>query len=183
VRARLAHLGVPTIDADVLARDVVAPGTAGLEAVVRRFGPTVIAEDGSLDRKALGAIVFADCRARCDLEAIVHPAVRSAIERWYDSLDPDRYPIAVADIPLLIETGRHTEFDDIVLTVCSPERQLQRLLARGLTEEQSRQRIAAQLPAAAKLPHASFVINTDGTYEQTDAQVDMTWRRLVGNPP
>ena len=173
VRARLDHVGVPTVDADTLARDVVDPGTPGLAAVVERFGPAVVEPDGSLNRRALGMIVFADPEARRELERIVHPAVRVAMDQWFASLDPVRHPVAVADIPLLFETARHTEFDGVILTVCSPATQLQRLLERnGMTETEARQRIAAQLPTEAKVPGATYVINTDGTFAETDAQIE-----------
>src|SRR5688572_30483235 len=103
VRARFEDLGVPTIDADALARDAIAPGTPGLAAVVARFGPVVLDPDGQVNRAALAAIVFADDGARRDLEAIIHPVVRRAIDDWYRTLDPAT-PFAVAEIPLLYET-------------------------------------------------------------------------------
>src|SRR5688500_10365850 len=138
VRARLEAHGVPTIVSDTLARDVVAAGTPGLSAVVSRFGPTVLAADGSLSRRALGSIVFADPQARRDLEAIIHPAVRVAIDQWFASLDPTRAPFAVADIPLLFETGRSGEFDAVILTTTSSSIQLQRLMQRdGLSEQEA----------------------------------------------
>jgi dephospho-CoA kinase len=178
VRAKLEEIGVPTIDADTLAREVVEPGTPGFTAVVEHFGSAVVAADGSLNRRALGAIVFTDPEARRELERIVHPAVRLAMDEWFASLDPLRHPVAVADIPLLFETGRHREFDAAILTVCSPVTQLQRVLARdGITETEARQRIAAQLPSEAKVPHAMYVINTDGTFAATDEQIQAMVRR------
>ena len=183
VRARFEKLGVPTIDADTIARDVVAPGTPGFLAVVERFGPTIVGPDGSVDRRALAAIVFGDAAARADLEAIIHPSVRAAIDDWFASLDPSRHPFAVADIPLLFETGRERDLDAVVVTTCSPATQWQRVLSRdGMTEQEARQRIAAQLPAAHKLARADFVIDTDGPFERTDAQVDdlvSSWRRTT----
>jgi dephospho-CoA kinase len=125
-----------------------------------------------LNRRALGALVFADPMARHELERIVHPAVRAAMDEWFASLDAVRQPVAVADIPLLFETGRHEEFDAVILTICSPATQLQRLIARdGITEIEARQRMAAQLPAEAKRPHATYVIDTEGTPAATDEQV------------
>lgn len=180
VRARLDKLGVPTIDADTLAREAVAPGTPGFNAVVKRFGSAVLAADGSLNRRALGTLVFADPEARRDLEAIVHPAVRAAMDQWFGSLDAVRHPIAVADIPLLFETGRQGEFDGVILTVSSPASQLQRLIARdGMSETEARQRIAAQLPVEQKLPHATFVVDTDGSFEDTDEQVNRLVQKLT----
>jgi len=181
VRARLEALGVPTIDADTLARDVVAPGTPGLVAVVERFGPNVVATDGSLNRRALSTIVFADAESRRDLESIIHPAVRKAMDQWFESLDPRRHSVAVADIPLLFETSRDREFDAVILTIASPSTQLQRLMKRdGLTEAEASLRVSAQLPASDKERRATYVIDTNGSFEDTDRQVGDVYRRLVG---
>src|SRR5688500_9387634 len=106
VRAVFEALGVPTIDADVLARDAVAPGSAAFEAVKARFGPSVLDSRGGLDRRKLGDLVFADAQARKDLEKIIHPGVVEAIERWFTSLDAQAHPFAIADVPLLYEAGR-----------------------------------------------------------------------------
>ena len=180
VRARLEQLGVPTIDADTLARDVVVPGTPGYHAVVQRFGDGVIGPDGHLDRRALGTVVFADPIARRDLEAIVHPAVRAATERWFTSLD-ERHAFAVADIPLLFETGREKEFDAVIVTTCSPAAQVQRVMDRDhLSEVEARRRIDAQLPQEEKVSRATYVIDTDGSIDETNRQVDEVWRALAG---
>jgi dephospho-CoA kinase len=171
VRARLEALGVPAIDADRLARGAIAPGTPGLAAVVARFGDRVLDAGRQVDRAALGAIVFADERARQDLEAIVHPVVRRAIDDWYASLGPDT-PFAVAEIPLLYETGRDREFAAVLVVACEPARQIERLMARGgLDATAARQRLAAQLPIEEKVRRASYVVNTDGSFADTDAQV------------
>jgi dephospho-CoA kinase len=171
VRRRFAHHGVPTIDADTLAHAALAPGTPGAARIVERFGMAVRAPDGSIDRKALGGIVFGNENARRDLEAIVHPAVYEAIEAWFAALPPVGY--AVADIPLLYETARESDFDTVVVTACEPDEQVRRLTARdGLSVEEARQRIQAQLPLAEKARRADHVIRTDGTPAETDAQVD-----------
>jgi dephospho-CoA kinase len=185
VRARFEALGVPTIDSDLLARDAVATGTPGLAAVVQRFGDAVLAPVGSLARKKLGAIVFADPRARGDLEAIIHPYVREATERWFGALAP-AVPLAIADIPLLFEAGRDRDFDEVIVAACEPDTQRQRLMHRdGLTEAEARQRIAAQWPLAGKIAKADYVIRTDGTVEETNRRVDELHRLLVGDhqPP
>ena len=172
VRAQLEKLGVPTIDADTLAREAVAPGTPGLAAVVERFGPEVLAPSGALDRHKLASIVFMDPAARRDLEAIVHPAVRRATDAWFDGLDHARYALAVADIPLLYEVGRDRDFDAVIVTAVDPDTQLRRVIERdGATEAEARQRLAAQLPIADKVQRADYVVRTDGTFEQTDEQV------------
>jgi dephospho-CoA kinase len=171
VRRRFAHHGVPTIDADVLAHAALAPGTPGAARILERFGTAVQSTDGSIDRKALGGIVFRDEKARRELEAIVHPAVYEAIEAWFAALPPVAY--AVADIPLLYETGREADFDTVVVTTCAPDEQVRRLTSRdGLSVDEARQRIHAQLPLAEKARRADYVIRTDGTHADTHAQVD-----------
>ena len=172
VRARIEAAGVPTIDSDTLAREAVAPGSPGLRAIVARFGDAILQADGSLDRRAIGARVFGETEARRALEAIVHPHVRRRTERWFAALDPAAHPFAVADIPLLYETGRDSDFDAVIVTACNPDTQLRRVMARdGLTIEEARARIAAQLPIADKVRRADYVITTDGSFEHTDAQV------------
>jgi dephospho-CoA kinase len=183
VRARFESLGVPTVDADILAREAVAPGSAGLAAVVRRFGTEVCDVDGTLNRKKVGAIVFRDPEARRDLEDIVHPYVREMTERWFASLDPERVPFAVADIPLLFEGRREADFDAVIVTACEPPTQLQRLMARdGLGEAEARQRIAAQWPLPQKIAKADYVVRTDGSVDETNRQVDEIASRLRAQP-
>jgi dephospho-CoA kinase len=174
VRTRLEALGLPTIDADVLAREVVAPGRPALAAIVSRFGAAVLQADGTLDRPALARRVFADTDARRHLEQIIHPAVYGAIRAWLAELEAGgRADLAVADIPLLYETGRQGDFDVVVVTACDPEVQVARVVARdGAPPEQARQRLAAQWPIADKVARADFVIDTGGTFEETDRQVD-----------
>jgi dephospho-CoA kinase len=171
VREQFERHGVPTIDADVLAREAVAPGTPGLAAVVERFGPEILAANGSLDRQKLASVVFADTDARLELEAIIHPEVRRATDRQFDRLDPATHPFAIADIPLLYEVGRDRDFDTVIVVACQPETQLRRIMERGISEAEARQRLAAQLPIEEKARRADYVIRTDGTFEETDRQV------------
>jgi dephospho-CoA kinase len=176
---RFAALGVPTIDADRLARLAVAPGSAGLAAVVQRFGAGILREDGTLDRAALAKIVFADRAARTDLEAIVHPDVYRRIREWLAQM-PHATAVAIADIPLLFETGHEHDFDAVVVAACSPEEQLRRLVARdGLSETDARARLAAQAPIDEKMRRADYVIHTGAGFEQTDAEVETVFRRLM----
>jgi dephospho-CoA kinase len=178
-RRRFERHGIPTIDADVLSREAVAPGTPGLRAVVTHFGSRVLTMEGDLDRGALGALVFADPAARQALEGIVHPRVYEAVQAWFDTLPHAGVPFAVADIPLLYETGHAAEFDRVVVAACSPEQQLQRLMARdGMDEALARARIASQIPIEEKAKLADFVVDTSGTREHTDAQVDALVERL-----
>jgi len=177
--ARLAALGVPTIDADKLARLVVAPGSPGLTAVVERFGSAILREDGTLDRAALARLIFADRVARADLEAIVHPDVYRRIRDWFAQL-PLTTAAAVADIPLLFETGHEYDFDAVIVAACSPEEQLRRLMTRdGLTEADARARLAAQFPIDEKVRRARYVIRTDGDYAETDAEIQRVYARLL----
>jgi dephospho-CoA kinase len=179
VRQQFERLGVPTIDADTLAREAVAPGTEGLAAVVREFGSGVLESTGALDRKMLAAIVFKDEDARKRLEAIIHPAVQRAEEEWFSSLDGSRTPIAIADIPLLYEVSRDLVFDATIVVAADPETQVRRLIHRGLTESEARQRLAAQLPIDEKIRRADYVIRTDGSVEETNRQVVEVHERLL----
>jgi dephospho-CoA kinase len=169
--ARFAALGAQVIDADRLARDAVARDTRGLAAVVDRFGPEILQPDGTLDRSALGRIIFADDGARADLEAIVHPEVYRRIREWSVNLPSDT-SVAIADIPLLFETGHHHDFDTVIVCACDPEEQVRRLMARnGLTRAEAQARIAAQWPIEEKVARADHIIRTDGSYSETDRQI------------
>ena len=172
VANRVRGAGVPVVDADALSRDVVAPGTAALAAIRKRFGPDAVRRDGTMDRIRVGQIIFKDKRARLDLEAIIHPAVAEAINDFFAGL-PKRTPFAVADIPLVFETGRDKEFDATIVVACPREMQLLRLMERNkLSKEDAERRLAAQLPIEQKVKKATYVIRNDGTFAETDAQVD-----------
>lgn len=171
VARRLRDAGVPLVDADVLAREVVAPGTPALDAIVKRFGAGILTPEGVLDRARLGDLVFRDDAARRDLEAIVHPAVRVGIDEFFAGL-PDGTAFAVADIPLLYESGRDSYFDRVIVVACARPTQVERVMARdGLAREDAERRVAAQRPIADKIAQANAVISTDGTYAETDAQI------------
>jgi dephospho-CoA kinase len=182
--ARLAALGARVIDADDLARHAVAPGTAGLSAVTHRFGAGVLHPDGRLNRAALAAIVFSDARARADLEAIVHPVVYQEIRQWFEEIErtSSRPSVAVATIPLLYETDRDGDFDQVIVAVCPREAQIDRLVARdGLTRKAASLRLASQWPIDEKARRADHVIDTSGTFDATDRQVEALWQRLCGD--
>jgi dephospho-CoA kinase len=165
--------GVPCLDADLLAHGTMEPGTTVTAAIVARFGAGVLAPDGRVDRRVLGPLVFADAEARRDLEAIVHPAVYRAIAAGLEAFERlGGSPYAVVDIPLLFETGRAGDFDAVVVTSCPPHVQLERLVARGLTVIEARQRIDAQLPTEAKTSRADYVIDTSGSFEETSRQIE-----------
>lgn len=153
-------LGVPVIDTDVLAREVVAPGQPLLGQIASRFGPGVLSADGGLDRAALRAIVFADPAARADLEQLTHPAIRALLEERSAALG-GRYQVLV--IPLLVETGRRTPVDRVLVVDTSEALQIRRLQARdGSTLEQARQILSAQASREARLAAANDVITNDG---------------------
>ena len=169
--SQFAARGVAAIDADRLAREAATPGTRVLEAIVERFGPSMLRPDGTLDRAVLGRVVFADRAARADLEAIVHPEVYRRIGAWLATVPPGTR-IAMADIPLLFETGHTHDFDRVVVVACDAREQLRRLMSRdGLTERDARARLEAQWPIEEKVSRSDYVINTDGTASDTDAQV------------
>lgn len=170
------RLGASVIDADQVARDVVAPGSEGLSAVVKQFGRSVLLRGDQLNRAALGMVIFANPAARQQLEDIIHPRVYAAVERWFAALTA---PLGIADIPLLFETSREGDFDRVVVAACQPDQQLARLMARShLTETDARLRIAAQLPLADKVAGAGYVIDTGGTLAQTAARTEAVWKKL-----
>jgi len=178
VAARLAELGAVIIDADVLAREAVAPGTPGLPAVVDVFGPGVLCPDGSLDRAALARVVFADDDARARLEAIVHPEVRRLAAQGEAAAPPGA--IVVHVIPLLVETGQAHDFDQVVVVDVPDDVQLERLVGRAGDHspeayEQARARVAAQASREQRRQAADVVLNNAGTPEELVAQVDALW--------
>jgi dephospho-CoA kinase len=177
VAARLAALGAVVIDSDKLARAVVEPGTPGLAQVVARFGPAVLAPDGSLDRPALGRIVFADTAARKDLEAIIHPLVRERSAEIAAAAPPDA--VIVNDVPLLVETGLAPLYDTVIVVFASESTRVDRLVRlRGLTEEDARARIAAQASDDQRRAVAGISITNDGSAEALDAAVEAAWQQI-----
>lgn len=179
VARALRSLGATVVDADQLAREVVAPGQPALEDIRARW-PQVVAADGTLDRKALGAVVFADPEARAELEAITHPriAARSA-ELLGDARDRGE-PVAFYEAALLVEKGLDAGFDGLIVVSAPEAVQVQRLMTRdALDEASARQRLAAQAPLARKLERATDVVDNAGNLEQTQAQVEALWKKLV----
>jgi dephospho-CoA kinase len=173
VAARLRALGVPVIDADQLAREVVAPGTPGLAAVVGAFGPAVLLPDGSLDRAALAALVFSDPDARRRLNAIVHPLIGAASAARVADLAARGEPVACYEAALLVENGLADAFRPLVVVAIPEAAQVTRAMARDqATEEQARARIAAQLPLSTKVAAADYVIDNGGSREETERRTD-----------
>jgi dephospho-CoA kinase len=177
VSRRLRDLGAVVIDADVLAREVVAKGTAGLADVVEQFGERVLDSEGALDRPKLGAIVFGDDEARRRLEAIIHPRVRARAAEIEAAAGPDA--VVVHDIPLLVETGQAGRFDVVVVVDAPPEDQLERLTGRrGMTADEAAARIRSQASREDRLAAAGHVIDNSGTLADLDARVAQVWQRL-----
>ncbi|MGN8246204.1 dephospho-CoA kinase [Cellulomonas soli] len=178
---RLTELGAVVVDSDALAREAVAPGTPGLEAVVEEFGAGVLAEDGSLDRAALADVVFADGAALARLNAIVHPIVRRlAAEREAAAAAADRGAVVVHDIPLLVETGQADTFHVLVVVHAPAVLRVERLVRlRGMPREQAEARVAAQAADEERLAVADVVLDGEGSDDDLRAQVDALWERLA----
>ena len=182
VSRRLAEHGAVIVDADVLAREVVEPGTPGLAAIRDRFGDRVIADDGALDRAALGQIVFNDPVALADLNAITHPEVwRAATLRFEqaDAADPDA--VVVYDVPLLVEASqdRPLHFDGVVVVEADRDERVRRLVAdRGMSEADAAKRIGAQADDESRRAIADVILQNDGTREHLLDQVDALWSDL-----
>ncbi len=168
----IGEAGVPVIDADQLARDVVAPGQPALSEIAAIW-PAVIAPDGALDRKRLGDIVFHDAAARARLESIMHPRIQALAAQRVAALEAQGHPLAFYEATLLVEGGRQNDYDGLVVVRASLENQVQRAVARdGFSEAEARARIAAQLPLSEKVRLASAVIDNDGDLAATRAQVN-----------
>lgn len=178
VSAELARLGAVVIEYDLLAREVVEPGTPALAAIADRFGEQVLQADGTLDRPALGSIVFADPAALTDLEAITHAAIRERADRLAAAAPADA--VVVHDNPLLVEMGA-AELMDVVVVVDVPENvQIERLMSnRGMSEADARSRIAAQATRAERAGVADLVIDNTGPVDELGFIVGDAWRRLV----
>ncbi|MBA2414478.1 MAG: dephospho-CoA kinase [Geodermatophilaceae bacterium] len=175
VAARLAEHGALVVDADVVAREVVAPGTEGLAAVVAAFGSGVLADDGSLDRQRLGALIFADDEARARLNAIVHPLVSQRSAEL--AADAPHEAVVVHDVPLLVENALAPAYDVVVVVLADENARIQRLRdTRGMREEEARARMAAQTTDDQRRAVADAVLDNSGTLADLHRQVDDLWR-------
>ena len=181
VARRLAELGALVIDSDVVAREVVAAGTPGLDAVVAEFGPGVLGADGGLDRAALAGIVFADDEARNRLNGIVHPLVRRRVAGIVAGAPADA--VVVQDVPLLVETGQASRFDLVVVVEAPEAVRVDRLARdRGMDAEQARARMAAQASDADRRAVADVVLVNDGDLDALRGAVDRFWAERVVPP-
>ncbi len=178
VAAMFADHGAEVIDADVIAREVVAPGSEGLQAVVEEFGPRVLSPDGGLDRAALADIVFSEPASRERLNAIVHPRIAARTAELMAAV-PDG-AVLIHDVPLLAELGLQGAYDLVVVVDAPDERRVERLVARGLSEPDARARIAAQATRERRLAIADIIIDNSGDLESLRQQVRMAWPKIVG---
>jgi dephospho-CoA kinase len=177
VSDRLAEAGIPIIDTDVIARQVVKPGTPGLARIVEVFGPHVLQPDGALDRRALRQRVFDSPAARRQLEAITHPLIRARVSEQIEAASAE--PVIVLVVPLLIESGLFEDADEVVVVDVPEEVQIKRLRARdGSTVEQARRILAAQVSREERLKHADHVIDNSGSLRQLEERVDAWLKRL-----
>lgn len=176
VLAMLTELGAVPLDADAVYHELIVPGAPLWRAIRDRFGETIVAPGGAIDRRALGALVFADSAALADLDALTHPAVVAAVRDRLAGLDGG---IAVVDAVKLIESGMAQDCDRVWLVVSEPDQQVERLMRRnGLSRDEAERRVAAQPPLAPKLPLVDAVIDNSGTLEAARAQVEAAWRAL-----
>jgi len=176
VAQMLASLGAEAIDADLIAHELMAPGTPTWQAIVREFGQGILREDGRIDRSKLGDIVFTDPQALARLEAILHPAV---IQEVNCRICTSHAQVIVVEAIKLIETGMHSAYDALWVVTCQPEQQIARLMAqRRMSQEEIRQRMAAQSPQSAKVALADIVIDNSGSLDETRAQVERAWHTL-----
>jgi dephospho-CoA kinase len=182
VSKRFAQLGAVVVDADALAREVVEPGTAGLAEIERVFGPSVIAPDGSLDRPALGAIIFADADKRAQLNAITHPAIWTRGKQLFAAAEAENPDVIIVyDVPLLAEAAedRPMKFDSIVVVQADIATRVDRMVnLRGMSRDEAERRLGAQASDEERLRIADVVIDSNGTLEHTREQVDSLWAEL-----
>lgn len=174
------QLGCHVLDADITAREVVERGTSGLERIVEEFGVRVLTQNGDLDRKKLGAIVFGDEKKRLILNSIIHPLVFEKQNAWLESCErDDPNGIAIVDAALMIESGSYNRFDKLIVVWCKDEMQLERLMERdGLGLREAKSRIASQMPQDEKKRYADLLIDTSGGFEDTRRQVNETFAAL-----
>lgn len=185
VAEMLAARGCRVLYADRIAHELMAPGQPAYDEIVRAFGRDILHAGGAIDRRRLGEIVFADAARRAELNRIVHPRVIAEIEKEFARLaaaQPDA--IVVVEAALLIEAGYHRRLDKLIVTVSTPEQQLERLMKKtGLSRTRAEERLAAQLPAEEKRRHADYEIDCSGSLAATEQQVEKLlaeWRRLAG---
>jgi dephospho-CoA kinase len=180
VRRRIEEHAIPTLDADAVVHGLLEAGTDVTREIAEAFGPSVLNEDGSVDRKALGKIVFAGEEARARLNAIVHPRVHRGIDAFFERTGAEGSRVAVVDAALMVETGSFRRYDRVIVVHCPPDQQRERLMRRdGISREEAERRIAAQMPIEEKRGYADFLVDSSGTIEETLARTDAVVEELL----
>ena len=176
----LVELGAHVVDADLVAREIVAPGQPALAEIARTFGKEMLLPDGTLDRKRLGAVIFADVERRRALNAITHPRIAAETQARLGKLRDQGVPIAIYEAALLVENGVHKGLDGLIVVACDEATQLRRLMGRdGYVEADARARIAAQAPMAEKIAAATWVVDTSGPLADTKKQLARVWEEIL----
>jgi dephospho-CoA kinase len=180
-----AELGAHVIDADRVVHVLLRTGTSTYNKIVEVFGRLILGEDGEIDRRKLGKIVFSDEDKRSRLNALTHPDVEAAIEKTISGLEQaSSHGIVIVDAALIVETGRHEMYQRLIVVTCSPALQIARIMSRdGLTEADARARMASQMPIEEKLRLADYIIDTSGTMKQTRDQVEKIYHDLIAREP
>src|SRR5580658_5666571 len=182
VASMLRERDVPVLDADPLGHALLEPGQATYEEVVAAFGNDILDAYGNVNRAKLGALIFADAEKRARLNQILHPRILQVVQKWFAALDePDGPAFAVVEAALLVEANYTSNLDKLIVCWCRPEQQMERLLQRGLTEQEAQRRSAAQMPLDEKRKRADIVIDCSGSFEETERQVHQAVEQL-GSP-
>jgi dephospho-CoA kinase len=180
VRRRIEERGIPTLDADQVVHALLGAGSEVVSEIAEVFGESILSPDGSVDRKALGAIVFADEGARARLNAIVHPRVHREIEAFFEKTSSEGSRVAVVDAALMVETGSFRRYDRVIVAHCPRDQQRERLMRRdGISREDAERRISAQMPIEEKRRYADFLVDTSGTMAETLARTDAVVDELL----
>lgn len=175
----LTQKGIPVVDADQVAREVVIPGSQGLSQVVKEFGDSILSPDGSLDRTKMGKLVFTDPNKLKQLEMILHPLIQARVKKLRQQLLEKQVAVAFYDVPLLFEKRLQDQFDGILVVWCSPQQQLQRLILRdGLSESQAQRRIDLQLSIDEKKNQADWVIDNSGPVDRLPEKVSEILQKI-----
>ena len=182
VASMLRERVVPVLDADPLGHALLEPGQATYEETVAAFGKDILDAYGNVNRAKLGGLIFADAEKRARLNQILHPRILQVVQKWFAALDePDGPAFAVVEAALLVEANYTSNLDKLIVCWCRPEQQMERLLQRGLSEQEAQQRSAAQMPLDEKRKRADIVIDCSGSFEETERQVHQAVEQL-GSP-
>jgi dephospho-CoA kinase len=183
VAEMLRERDIPVLEADPLGHELLEPGQAAYDEVVRDFGKEVLDPSGKVNRAKLGGIVFSDAQKRARLNQILHPRILDVVRKWFAALEgPEAPELAVVEAALIIEAGYNKELDKVIVCWCRPEQQIERLEERGLAVEDARRRMAAQMPMEEKRRLANEQIDCSGSIEETKRQVDVVLERLQQTP-